>query len=78
MHIGASIHAELLRCSKTIGLLGEQHCLNHEEIITEIVYGDFLLLPWAVGLKKNSIIAGIGHSAQFYLPLLANSLKHMI
>ena len=49
MHIGASTHAELFRCSKTIGSLVEHHRLNHGMIITGIVYGDFLLLPWAVG-----------------------------
>ena len=28
MHIGASTHAELPRCSKTIGPLVEHHCLH--------------------------------------------------
>ena len=49
MHIGASTHAELFRCSKTIGSLVEHHRLNHGLIITGIVYGDLLLVPWAVG-----------------------------
>ena len=45
MHIGATIHAELRRCSNTIGLLVEQHRLNHGMIITGNLYGPNTLLP---------------------------------